>query len=647
MRSTAIQLFVLIQNRAPAHMPILSYWLLLMFSVAACTSANTRAAVNTRYSESPLLAELVAAGVLPPVAERLPREPVIITPLTRVGDYGGTARVFEYDRHIFVNTENPLTVDTDISTLLPNLARRWWWNEDKSHLTLELRAGLRWSDGHPLTADDFLFFHYDLVRNKEYTPVPVPPWGETEVIKVDDLTIRFEFPEPYPLFENLLAQYGYYYVAKHFYTQFHPSYVDREKLKAKIRAMGYISWNNFLAVSQGGSAMGGPYAPTMRSHYRIKRTPTLMTLVRNPYYHKVDTDGRQLPYIDRVESEISDNVEVVTAKASTGQKDFAGYTLNTQDFPLFKLGEQTSGVRVLVWNRIHGSDVIIRPNYNSTDRRLRELYWDFRFRRALSISLNREEMNQIIYFGRGTPRQFTVIPTSSYFEPEFATSYAEYDPVTANELLDEIGLVDVDGDGLREYADGEPLIITIEFVEVETPRAITLELVTEYWRSIGIDVRVRLLANSLHNQRSRAGSMAMSVWHGDRSTDLLFPAHPVWYVPIHINWEGSMWNDWVRWYQSKGRLGSKPPAKIAQLHTWWDEMRATRSLERRIFLGKQILGSTADNLWSIGTVGLAPQPVIINARLKNVPEVGWWGWDTRWSLPYNPSSWFFEGGRPR
>jgi|TARA_Y100000310_G_scaffold318411_1_gene372429 peptide/nickel transport system substrate-binding protein len=628
-------------------MPVLTGWLYLMFAVAFAARGHVHAAADRRYAESPLIAERVAAGLLPPVSERLPRHPIVVSPLTRIGDYGGTARVFEYDRHIFVNTENPLTVDTDISTLLPNLARRWQWNADKSQLTLELRAGLRWSDGHPLTADDFLFYHYDLMRNEEYTPVPPPPWGETEVIRIDDLTIRYEFPEPYPLFENLLAQYGYYYVPRHFYERYHPSYVDRDELQAEISRMGYISWNNFLAASQGGSAMGGPYAPTMRTHYRTRRTPTMMTLERNPYYHKVDTQGRQLPYIDRIESEISSNVEVVTAKASTGQKDFAGYTLNTQDFPLFKLGEQTSGIRVLVWNRIHGSDVIIRPNYNSTDQRLRELYWDFRFRRALSVSLNREEMNQIIYFGRGTPRQFTVIPTSSYFEPEFAASYAEYDPATANRLLDDIGLVDIDGDGLREYSDGAPLIITIEFVEVETPRAITLELVTEYWRSIGIDARVRLLANSLHNQRSRAGTMAMSVWHGDRSTDLLFPAHPVWYVPIHINWEGSKWNDWVRWYQSEGRLGSRPPAEIVQLHTWWDEMRATASLERRIFLGKRILRSTADNLWSIGTVGLAPQPVVINARLKNVPEVGWWGWDTRWSLPYNPSSWFFEEGRAR
>ena len=600
------------------------------------------------YEQSPALDAAVASSLLPPVGERLPDTPMVITPLERPGDYGGTARVFEYDLQQLVNAENPLTMHTDIATLLPNLAERWSWNDDKSELTVTLRRGLRWSDGHPMTSDDFLFAHYDLMRNPEFTPVTPPPWDETEIERIDAQTFRYLFPEPYPLFENMLAQLGdFYYAPKHFLSQFHPSYVDREQLDAFIESTGYISWNSFVYSKRIGRTVDGPYAPSMRSHYLVKRTPTLITLQRNPYYHKVDSAGQQLPYIDRVEAEISENLDVMTAKVATGQKDFSGYSLDTQDFPLFKLGERTSGIRALVWNRIHGSDVIIRPNYNIDDERLRALYWDFRFRRALSIAINREEMNQIIYFGRGTPRQATVIPTSSYYEPEFATSHAGFDPATARLLLDQIGLEDIDGDGLREYADGSKLTITVEFVEVETPRGVTLELVSAYWRDVGIDVRLKILDRALHNERSRAGTMQMSVWHADRSTDLLFAAQPVWYVPMHINWEGSKWNDWVRFYQSRGRLGEQPPPQIEQLQVWWDEMRTTADLGERIRIGKQILRSTAENLWSLGTVGLAPHPVVINARLKNVPEFGWWGWDTRWTMPYEPSSFFFEDGRAR
>lgn len=600
------------------------------------------------YEQSPMLDGPVAAGTLPPVADRLPVRPIVITPLTRPGDYGGSARIFTMDIGTFLSPENPITVDQDISTLLPNLAESWTWNGDKSQLTMVLRKGLRWSDGHPLTSDDFLFNHYDLLRNSEYQPIPPPPLGDTELIRIDDYTFRWEFPFPYPLFENLLAQLGdYFYAPAHFFRQYHPSYADPVALATLVREAGYISWNAMVFSKRLQRNIEGPFPPTLRSHVIIRRTPTQVSFTRNPYYHKVDSQGRQLPYIDRVEAEVTENVELVTAKAATGQVDFAGYSLQTQDFPLFKLGERTSGVRALAWRRLHGSDIIIRPNFNIDHANLRELYWQFDFRRALSIAINRDEMNQIIYFGRGTPRQVTVIPTSSFFEPAFASAHAEYDPATARTLLGELGLVDHDGDGLREFADGTALTITVEYVEVETPRTISLELLTAYWRAVGLDVRMKLIDRALHDQRSRAGTMQMSVWHADRSTDLLFAAQPMWYVPIHLNWEGSQWNDWVRWYQSNGKVGAAPPPKIAQLHDWWEAMRRANDPTVRIRLGKNILRSTADNLWSIGTVGLAPHPIVINKRLKNVPETGLWGWDNRWTMPYHPASWFFEAGRAR
>jgi len=448
------------------------------------------------------------------------------------------------------------------------------------------------------------------------------------------------------LFENLLAQNGVQFFAPaHFYERYHPDFVEASELNARVRAEGFISWNALIYAKLRNRNVSGPFAPTVRSHFIANRTPTQISFARNPYYHKVDPRGQQLPYIDFVRAEITDNIELVTAKAATGQKDFAAYGLRTQDFPLFKLGEQTSGIRTLEWQRINGSDIIIRPNYNIKNAKLSRLFWSKPFRQALSVAINREEMNQVIYFGRGVPRQVTVIPTSKYFEPTFASSNAQFDPRLARSLLDQLQLQDLDGDGLREYPDGSDLTITLEFIELETPRAISLELLTAYWREIGLDVRMKLIDRALHDQRARAGSMEMSIWTADRSTDLLFAAQPLWYLPLQIGWEGSQWNDWIRWYQSQGQAGAQPPPEIAQLHQWWDAMQQATEETVRVKLGKNILRSTSENIWSIGTVGMTPHPIVINKRLHNVKENGLWGWDNRWGMPYAPATWFFVEGR--
>ncbi len=415
--------------------------------------------------------------------------------------------------------------------------------------------------------------------------------------------------------------------------------------------MGYISWMAFIDACRRGLIEESVDAPTLHAHRMTYRSPTLARYERNPYYFKIDPEGNQLPYIDAVESKVVENKEVITAMASSGQLDFVAYELRTQDIPLLKLGERTGAIKVHIWNRLHSSDVVIELNYNYKDKRLRALYWDRRFRIALSLAINRAEMNEIIYFGRGTPRQVTAHPSSSYFEPEYATAYTEYDPDRARALLDEVGLADVDGDGLREYADGTQLTITLEFYDWETPKAINLELVANYWREVGIDLRLKVVDGNLQSARAQSGDMQMTAWHADKVTDILFPFSPDFWVPRRAGWDNTMWNDWARWYQTDGRLGEEPPAVMKQLQVWADEMRTTMDMDRRIAVGKKILASNAENLWCIGAVGLAPHPVVVSKDLKGVPTKAIWGWDNRWTLSYHPAMWYFDGpetvpGRP-
>ena len=594
----------------------------------------------TEFHQSPLLDD----RDLPPVRERLPDDPVVIEPLRRIGKYGGTARIALDDSWQFFNWEPAVTIGADMRTTLPNLAERWDISADGRILTIYLRAGLRWSDGHPLTSEDFGFNFNNIWLDKEMSPVTSRMVFGGTFVKIDDLTFQYVFDEPNPGFINFFAQYGSHFAdPKHFLERYHPAYQAREELEDYVEDEGFISWMALMVALRGWSNERAVEVPTLRA-YRVKqRSLTMMRLERNPYYFKVDPEGNQLPYIDAVDAEIIlDNSELVTAMAATGQLDFAAFSLRTQDIPLLKLGERNGVAKVLIWKRLHISDVAIQPNYNYADKRLANLLWDRRFRIALSHAINRDEMNDIIYFGRGVPSQVTVHPTSVFYDPANAARYASYDPDYANALLDELGLDDPDGDGLRNYPDGSQLVITMEFLDFETPKAITMELVADYWRAVGVDLRLKLVDRSLQSARAQAGEMQMTLWHADKVMDVLFPLLPDWFVPHRAGWDIAMWNDWARYYQTGGRIGEEPPPVIKQIHRWNDQFREATDPTERMIAGRKIVNAASENLWTIGTVGQAPHPMVISRRLKNVPTTGIWGWDNRWTLAYHPSTWYFD-----
>ena len=599
----------------------------------------------SRFAESPYL----AGRALPPVAERLPADPPVVPPYERIGRYGGTARITLDDGWQFFNWESALTLSPDMRGVLPNLAEAWEVSADGRVTSIRLREGLRWSDGEPLTSDDFVFTFNHIWLDKEYSPITSRLIQGGRIVRVDDRNFRYVFREPNPLFVNLIGQYGNFMVdPEHYFRQLHPAYVDRDALAERTREAGFISWMAWMRALKDWRIEQAAEVPTLRAYRVVSRTLHMMRLERNPYYFKVDPAGNQLPYIDQIDAEIVlDNAELATAKASTGQLDFAAFALRTQDIPLLKLGERAGLIDVHIWTRLHSSDVALQFNFTHADERLRSLFWDKRFRHALSLAINREEMNQTIYFGLGVPRQVTVHPSSAYYEPEFALAYTQYDPHRAGALLDAMGVKDADGDGSRDYPDGTPLTITMEYLDFETPKGISMELVREYWLDIGIDLRLRLVDRGLQNARASSGAMEMTLWHADRVTDILFPLVPDWWVPRSAGWDRCMWNDWARYYETQDRapaerLGAKPPPIIRELQAVADELRTTTDPQRRLAAGKRLLRAGAENLWTIGTVGLAPHPVVVSKRLKNVIPNGIWGWDNRWTLAYHPATWYFD-----
>ena len=595
------------------------------------------------FRQSPVLDELVAAGELPPVAERLPDDPMVVEPFSGIGRYGGTARLFLAGESLINVPEGVLRPGPQMRLNLPNFAAKAEYLNGARTLRITLRPGHKWSDGHPVTADDYAFWFDHVLMNEELTPVVEPRFKGARIEKHDAHSFSYHFPQPMPLFVNHLAHNSSRLAAPaHFMRRYHPAFTDPAQLEREAEELGLQDWITYFGAVNSTTDLIPFNRPVLTAYVLVSRTSTRALLRRNPYYLKVDPEGNQLPYIDYLEVQRVDSPEIMAAKASTGQVDFAGRQFMTADIPLFRRFEQHNDYSTYVWPRPYGSDVVLQFNLNHLDEGLRRIFQDVRFRRAMSLAINREEINDIVYFGHGVPRQLTVVPASRYFEPEFATAWAQFDPTRANALFDEMGLVDRDGDGRRERLDGDPLQITLEYMIGETPKQVTLDLVTAHWREAGVHVNLKQISGSLQRIRARAGLMDMTIWHADRNADILFPIEPYWYVPTNGGWEQSQWSKWTRWYFSDGALGWEPPAQIKELIGWWETLRRTTDEEERIAMGKKILRSQAENLWALGVIGLGPHPVVVSHKLRNVPPQGYWGWDSRWTWPYYPETWYLE-----
>ena len=597
----------------------------------------------TQFSQSPIL----DGQDLPALEDRLPDDPVVSHPYERIGKYGGKARVTLFDHRRFLPHEHALTISADLRNVLPNIAESWSVSEDGRVTTIRLRPGIKWSDGHPLTSKDFMFsFNHDWL-DPEMQPLTNVAVRGARFVVIDDLNFQIVFPRPNPTFVNYYAFYASRWVdPMHFFKDYHPAYRDRDELNALVKEKGHVTWMAMFNQLRSWGNADAAKVPTLRAFRVVERTPTKIRMERNPYYFKVDPAGNQLPYVDAVDVIIVlENSQMITFQAATGQLDFTSFTLETQNIPLLKLGEAKGVNKVHIWRRLHVVDVAIQPNYNFDDPRYRELVWgkgERRFIRALSHAIDRDQMNEVIYFGRGTPSQVTAHWSSRWYEERFAKAHIRYDPDYSRELLDELGLFDVDGDGLREYPDGSKLIITLEFIDFETPKGISLELVRDYWHEVGVDVRLKTIERRLQAERAMSNKMQMTAWHADKVTDILFPHWPDWFYPHRAGWDMIMWNHWGRYHQSGGELGEEPPDFIREMQDWGGQLLTATDEENRTKAAKALLEAHAENLWAIGTVGNAPHPVAVSRRLKNVVPNGIWGADNRWTTPYHPATWYID-----
>jgi peptide/nickel transport system substrate-binding protein len=587
-------------------------------------------ASDAPFTEAPILKARVLSGDLPALSDRMPGEPIVVPPVEEIGRYGGTWRRVHMGMPDAAGwmrlTYDPLLRwSTDYSKVEPNIARSWEISEDGRVFTFHLREGMRWSDGVPFTADDFVFWYEDIVLNDKLTPV-VPNWltigGVPGVLeRVDDLTIRFRFPKTNGVILKWLASWTELVAGpppKHYLKQFHPSYTPQADLDAKVSAEGYDTWMALYETKS--NAFLNPDRPVI-SAWRAETgaDASIFIAERNPYYWKVDPEGNQLPYIDRIEMTLVQSAETVTLKAIAGEIDMQGRRIEFVNYPLLMEHREGGNYRILRWKpATTGQGTInLNQNYSHVDPVMGKLLQDKRFRQALSLGIDRQQIINLFFMGVTQARQVVPFEDTLYGVPGTEAMYTRHDPEAANRLLDEVGLTRRDKAGYRLRPDGERLKFTIAGFTPGTAYVDVAELLAVHWKELGIQATVKPEDVALWVVRATAGEHHVSVYGASGGFRPMMD--PVWFFP------SAPYAYWAPlhglWYSSGGRAGEKPTGQIARIVEIYDEAMTTLDEARQIELIKEAVTIHAENLWRIGVCGGFDAPFLVKNDFRNVPEV--------------------------
>ena len=591
--------------------------------------------VQAERQETPFFKQDVASGTLSRVDERLPSDPKVADSET-IGYPGGELRMLmggpKDTRMMVVYGYARLVGYTPALTLVPDILTSVDV-QDGRVFTLHLRSGHKWSDGHPFTSEDFRYWFQDVAQNNQLSPSgpPISMMVQGEVPRfevLDDTTIRYAWTRPNPLFLPELAGADplYIYCPSHYLKQFHEKFTDRAALAALVKKHNQRNW---AALHNRMDAMyhnDNPDLPSLEP-WILKTKPPAERFIfeRNPYYYRVDEAGNQLPYIDRVIMSIADS-KIIPAKTGAGESDLQARYLRFDNYTFLKDSEERNKYRVLLWRTGPGSQLALYPNLNVSDETWRALVRDLRFRRALSLAVNRHEINQAIYFGLAIEGQNTVLPQSPLYEPEYRAAWANFDLNEANRLLDLIGLAKRDSDGMRLLPDGRPMDIIVENSGESTEQSDVLELIRDSWRNIGIRVFAKPLQLTLFRRRVFSGETLMSIDKGIENGLATAAMSPQEFAPI--NQQQLQWPKWGQYYETKGKAGEAPDLPSAtRLKELYEDWLGTALQPDQSRIWHAMLQIWADEVFSIGTVAGVLQPVVVSEKLHNVPEEGFYNWD--------------------
>ncbi len=589
--------------------------------------------------ETPFFADAVAQGTLPPVTARLPQTPLVVDLEAKgrtFGKQGGTLRTMvtrsKDVRQMVVYGYARLVGYGPDYELYPDILREVEVIGDR-RFVLHLRPGHRWSDGAPFTSADFRYWWDHVANNAEITPSGIPEFmivdgAPGRVSFPDDHTVVFEWDTPNANFLPLLAQASppFIYRPAHYLKQFHIDFAETETLAEEVQKARVKSWAALHNKRDNMYKFDNPDQPTLQPWINSSGQTSRQVFTRNPYYHRIDARGAQLPYIDRVNMTIVGG-GLVAAKANAGEVDLQARGLDFPDISILKKGETDGGdYRTFLWGNGAASQIAIYPNLNFRDPVWREVMRDVRFRRALSMGIDRRMINRALYFGLATEGGMSALPSSPLYSDRDMYMWSNMDIDRANALLDEMGLDQRNGAGIRLLPDGRVMEFVIETAGERQEVENALAIITDTWREIGIKLVMRPLDRDILRNRVYAGVSMAAVWFGWDNGLPTAATAPDYLAPT--NQEFFAWPKWGQHYATGGSAGEPPDLPAAQrLLALADDWHHTTDPQARATIWREMLDIHAEQQFAIGILSEAPQPVVVAKDLRNVPENGIWAYD--------------------
>lgn len=627
--------------------------------VTASHFAQAQTLSRSDFQESGFWKSEVDANFLPPVADRLPDTPLIVDLNAKersFGVQGGTLNtmvsrskdirqmvVYGYARLVGYDADYNLTPDLLLACE----------NEGNRKFTMRLRPGHKWSDGNPFTAEDFRYWWENVANNPLLNPAGPPDFlrveGEIPTVTFpDETTVIYEWSKPNPNFMQSLAQARppFIYRPSNYLKQFHADFTAPEALQEEVDYARVKSWAALHNKLDNMYKFDNHELPTLQPWMNASSGKKIRhQFVRNPYYHRVDSQGVQLPYIDTVEMEIVSG-GLIAAKSNAGEVDLQARGLGFRDIPILRKGENEGGnYRSVLWQSGAASQIAIYPNLNVNDPTWREVLRDVRVRRALSLAINRRAINKALYFKLGHPGAMAVLEKSPFYEDKMRSAWAAFDPALANNMLDAAGLSEKDAYGIRYLPDGRRMELIVETAGERQEVENALQIITDDWNDIGIKLILRPLDRDILRNRVFSGTTMASVWYGwDNGLPGPYTS-PSYLAPTDQTFLA--WPKWGQYHQTSGQVGEYPDDPAAQelmqlMHEW----NNSSDDEKRSQIWHDMLMIHAEQVFGIGLVSGAPQPVVINRNLRNVPDKAIWAWDPGAHFGvHRVDEFYFEGGK--
>ena len=576
----------------------------------------------------------VKTGKLPPVKDRLPKEPLVFKTANMpdgIGVYGDTMRHVIGGRpegwnygagqtqgwggidiglsECLTRTAPLFQVEAKDTEPLPNLAKSWDWSKDGHKLTMHLIEGAKWSDGVAFNADDVMFYWDDEVVDPNVSPLngatPETFGVGTTLKKIDDYTVEWTFKDAFPKQYLYAMAYGTFCPGPaHILKPQHPKYSKNT----------YDQFKNAFPPEYMNMPVMGAWVPV---EYR---PDDIIVMRRNPYYWKVDEKGNQLPYLNELQYKLSTWADR-DVQAVAGSGDFSNLE-QPENFvaSLKRAAEANAPARLAFGPRLIGYN--LRMNFSANgwgnpDERsqaVRELNRNEDFRKAITMALDRKALGDSLVKGPFTAIYPGGFSSGTSFYDRKSTVYYPFDLAGAKAELAKAGLKDTDGDGFVNFPAGTAGGKNVEIVmlvnnDYGTDKSLA-EGVVAQMEKLGLRVVLNGLNGTQRDASQYSGRFDWLIRRNDQeltsvvqNTEQLAPVGPK--------------TSWNHRAPESGEVDLMPFEK--DLVDIVNKFVASEDNDKRASLMKEFQKISTEHVYNVGLTEY-PGALIVNKRFSNIPQ---------------------------